>query len=598
MDEKNPAAQPDQPYRTDDQVGSAEQASSVPEPSAQSAAAGAAQPAPTDAPTWSAPAAPAWSTSSQNSVPPTAQDDRAGQGDNQGQAYGERPTYGQNQAYGQNQTYNQDQPYSQNQTYGQDQDYGQNQTYGQDQDYGQNQAYNQGQPYSQNQAYASSQPFQPHGTATMPSWAAPANPAASAQGPRWVWQDDRWVWHDGSAAALPGTQPRRKGRILVASAAVLALVGVGVGIGFGASSLNSNTVAGSGSAVIGQAQNGTGTGGTSNGGTGSNGFGTGSGSTGTGSGSGSTSSSVTGQATSAQSVGVVDINTVLGYQGARAAGTGMILTASGEILTNNHVIDGATSISVTVVSTGKTYTATVVGHDASDDVAVIQLKDASGLSTVSTSTAAAAVGDKVTAVGNAGGLGGTPSAATGTVTAINQSITASDSDGSNSETLTGLIQTDANIQAGDSGGPLYDTAGKVIGMNTAASASNGRATSTTTEGYAITISKALNIAKQIEAGQASSTIHIGETAFLGVGVADSATGGATVSGVIASSPAATAGLVAGDVITAVGGHTVATATSLTTVMSGYHPGDKVALSWTDASGQTHTANVTLIAGPA
>src|SRR3954471_163062 len=119
----------------------------------------------------------------------------------------------------------------------------------------------------------------------------------------------------------------------------------------------------------------------------------------------SSSAAATTTASAAQQVGIVEINTVLQYQNAAAAGTGMVLTSDGEILTNNHVVEGATSISVSISSTGATYDATVVGTDPTDDVAVIQLSDASGLRTANLSTAAASVGDAVTGVGNAGGTG-------------------------------------------------------------------------------------------------------------------------------------------------------------------------------------------------
>ncbi len=293
---------------------------------------------------------------------------------------------------------------------------------------------------------------------------------------------------------------------------------------------------------------------------------------------------------------------MLKYQSAEAAGTGMVLTSTGEVLTNNHVIDGATSIKVTVVSTGKTYTATVVGTDKTDDIAVLQITGASGLATAKIdSSAAVAVGDAVTGVGNAGGVGGTPSAAAGKVTATNQSITASDTDGSNAEKLTGLIETDAAIQAGDSGGPLYNSSGSIIGMDTAASTSSRY--SVTAQGYAIPIGTALNIATQIESGTSTSKIHIGDTAFLGVEIASQSvtgttTSGATVGGVIAGLPAAQAGITAGDVITSVAGHKVASATALSTIMDSLQPGQKVAVVWTTTAGTTHRATVTLVAGPA
>jgi S1-C subfamily serine protease len=296
---------------------------------------------------------------------------------------------------------------------------------------------------------------------------------------------------------------------------------------------------------------------------------------------------------------VVDIRTVLDFGAGKAAGTGIVVSSTGEILTNNHVVQGSTSISVTVVSTGKSYTAAVVGTAPTEDVAVIQLKDASGLAAARLGDSSkVAVGNAVTAVGNAGGTGGVPSAATGTVTAIGQSITASDPTGSNAEQLTDLIQINAPIQAGDSGGPLYASDNRVIGIDTAAS--SPRSTSIT--GFAIPIVKAVSIARQIEAGPASSTIHLGYPAFLGVemgyrGLAQGSSG-AAIAGVVSGSAAAQAGLTAGDTITSVDGSAISSASDLTTAMAGHQPGQQVRLSWSDASSQTHSATITLGAGPA
>jgi len=316
------------------------------------------------------------------------------------------------------------------------------------------------------------------------------------------------------------------------------------------------------------------------------------------------------------------VTSTLGYQGATAKGTGIVLTANGEILTNNHVINGATSVSVTDVGNGKTYKATVVGYDESHDIAVLQLSGASGLTTATTGDSSTVqVGDKVVALGNAGGVGGTPSVAAGSVTALNQSITASDEGSGTSEQLSGLFETNADIQAGDSGGPLVNSHGQVIGIDTAASSGyqfggnggngngfgfgdNGSSSSgqaSTTQGFTIPINTALSIARQIEAGQASSTVHIGETAFLGVGIAssDQQSGtGVTIAGAQSGTPAANAGLTAGDVITSVAGQTVSSGTSIQQVLERYHPGDKVSIAWTDSSGQSHTATVTLATGPA
>ena len=174
--------------------------------------------------------------------------------------------------------------------------------------------------------------------------------------------------------------------------------------------------------------------------------------------------------------GLVDVTSTLGYQGAKAMGTGIVLTSNGEILTNNHVINGATSVSVTDIGNGKTYKATVVGYDVSQDIAVLQLSGASGLTTATTGDSSMVkVGDSVVALGNAGGVGGTPSVAAGSVTALNQSITASDEGAATSEQLSGLIETNADIQAGDSGGSLVNSYGQVIGVDTAASSGSGSA---------------------------------------------------------------------------------------------------------------------------
>src|ERR1019366_1530512 len=244
---------------------------------------------------------------------------------------------------------------------------------------------------------------------------------------------------------------------------------------------------------------------------------------------------------------LVDVNATLGYENEAALGTGMVLTSSGRVLTNNHVINGATSISVTDVGNHKTYSATVVGYDLTGDVAVLQLQGASGLKTVSIGDSATVrVGSPVVALGNAGGTGGTPSVARGKVTSLDQSITAVDEASGASEQLTGLIETSAPIQAGDSGGPLVDASGQVIGMNTAASTGYffGGGTS---QGYAIPSETARTLAAQITSGAASDAVHIGRTAFLGVEVAPFTRGffgvaGAVIAGVWPGTPAESAGL--------------------------------------------------------
>jgi S1-C subfamily serine protease len=329
--------------------------------------------------------------------------------------------------------------------------------------------------------------------------------------------------------------------------------------------------------------------------------------------------------------GLVDVNTTLGDANEKAAGTGLVLTPNGEILTNNHVIDGATQISVTDIGNNQTYQANVVGYDRSDDIAVLQLVNASGLKTVTLADSTkVAQGNQIVAIGNAGGVGGTPSVAGGTVTDLNQSITASDDSDGTSEQLTGLIQVNANVQPGDSGGPLVNTAGQVIGIDTAASAGTQIQASQSGAGFAIPINKANSIGKQINAKQASAVIHIGETGFLGVKVLPPASGngqgqggsgggqfgnggqgqggqfgdggstvpGADVDGTVPGTPADSAGLIDGDVITSLNGKSIASSDALTTAIEAYHPGDNVTLGWTDPQGQSHTASLQLANGPA
>jgi S1-C subfamily serine protease len=401
-----------------------------------------------------------------------------------------------------------------------------------------------------------------------------------------------------AAPAGPPTRPtpsrRRRGATIAVTGTLALAVGLG-GVAIG-QAIGDRTVTGSGTPAAGSAPigqlgwgDGFGNGGTGNRGTGNGGTGGPGGIGGTG-----TDTGTAREATDAESVGVVDITTVIDYGSAEAAGTGVVLTSNGEILTNNHVVDGATKITVTVVSTGRSYAATVVGTDATDDVAVLQLSGASGLSAGTLSTDAVSVGDAVTAVGNAGGTGGTPTATTGTVTALDQSITASDETGSDSEQLTGMIQVDADIQAGDSGGPLYGSDGEVVGIDTAASSGQGAGT----VGFAIPIAKAVAIADRIESGEDSATIQQGTPAFLGVQLAQDPAGGATISGVVDGSPAAEAGLQAGDTITAVGDSTVDSADALSAALAKQDPGDQVRVTWVDGTATTHTATITLIAGPA
>ena len=365
-----------------------------------------------------------------------------------------------------------------------------------------------------------------------------------------------------------------------------------------------------------------------------------------GNGNGNVSSSLNTSAVAAKvEPGVVDITSTLNYQQETAEGTGMVLSKDGVVLTNNHVINGATSIKVTLVTSGKQYKAKVIGYDASQDVALLKLQDASNMKTVSVGNSShVKLGQSVLAIGNAGGQGGTPTVAPGIINATNRTITAGDEGSDTSETLHGMLQTSAQIQAGDSGGPLADASGKVIGMDTAASSSSSASSSTSVMGYAIPINTALSIASKIASGQGSSTIHIGLPAFIGVAVSSPAQGcstgnggfggtggsgsggsgsgsggfgglggngsgnsgsgsGSTSSGalictVYQGTPAASSGLQRSDVITAVNGKSVASENALTQIMTGYKPGQTIKITYQNTSGTSQTTSVKLVEGPA
>ena len=248
-------------------------------------------------------------------------------------------------------------------------------------------------------------------------------------------------------------------------------------------------------------------------------------------------------------------------------------------------------------------------------MALLQLEGASGLKTVSLSNSSKAkVGEAVLALGNAGGKGGLPSTAQGTIQALNQSIKATDQGANTTESLHGMLETNAPIEEGDSGGPLVNGSGQVVGMDTAAGPSEGVGgqDTTTTQGYAIPINQAISIADEISAGKASTTVHIGLSGFIGVNVGDAASpsecgtsqtggalftpavnSGALVCDVIPGAPAQSAGLAGGDVITSVNGVAVSNAAGLTNQMANARPGSQLSVSYVSLSGAKHTTTVTL-----
>lgn len=350
--------------------------------------------------------------------------------------------------------------------------------------------------------------------------------------------------------------------------------------------------------------------------------------------------------------GLVVINTTLQYNSEEAAGTGMVINPAGLVLTNNHVIEDATKVTVTVPATGKTYRATVVGYDKTGDIALIKLRGASRLRTIPVGNSASVkTGNDVVALGNSEGQG-TFIPAAGKITAVNQTITASDQGGTvSSETLHGMIQTNAGIVPGDSGGPLASSAGQVIGMDTAGN-SVSLSQQQTAAGFAIPIDTALTVARQIASGRASSVITIGYPPFVGIftgsgtssnpqvqaqqqqqssGFSDGFGGfggfngfggtttvpscytsntnlavptsiapvssGTLVDGTICGSPAASAGITGGSVITAIDGQSAGSPAHVTSILARYRPGHTISVTWVSPAGRRTTSSIRLAAGP-
>lgn len=285
----------------------------------------------------------------------------------------------------------------------------------------------------------------------------------------------------------------------------------------------------------------------------------------------------------------------------RGAGTGILLGEDGLVLTNNHVIAGSTGVRATHVDTGEDFAAEVLGYDRSRDIAVLQLRDGagrrpSGLPAAPLGDPAGVdVGDLVVAVGNAGGTG-VLTTSPGAVTALDQTITAEDDQGRN-EQLGGVIQIEAGIRPGDSGGPLLDATGRVIGINTAASKSadpdvpGGR-------GFAVPITDALIVADHVRGGTSVDTVHVGPTAVLGVsvGTRTAIPAGAEVLEVLPGTAAEKIRLRPGDVIIRLDDAHIAGVESLTARIDRHGPGDSVVVHWVDASGNRFSATAVLTEG--
>jgi S1-C subfamily serine protease len=334
---------------------------------------------------------------------------------------------------------------------------------------------------------------------------------------------------------------------------------------------------------------------------------------------------------------VVDITATLGYDDETASGTGFFVDPrDGFVLTNNHVIRDATSVTVAIPQTKQTFQAQIVGADASADIAVLRIAPLAGASSAPIGdSATVAVGSTVVAIGNRAGAGGPPVLAPGVISATGRTIQAADGAAGFTETLHNMLQTTAKIQPGDSGGPLADSAGVVIGVDTAAGAGGAES------GYAIPINTAMSAERQIVSGRAAPGIVLGVGGFLGVIVPSTTTAspraqaaeerslgtdpvgsasqigclpteagagapasvapvnsGALVDGVLCGTAADAAGLTAGDVIITVDGRAVSSPDALTAIVDACRPGSMVTVTWVSPSDATRTSRVRLDAAPA
>jgi S1-C subfamily serine protease len=331
---------------------------------------------------------------------------------------------------------------------------------------------------------------------------------------------------------------------------------------------------------------------------------------------------------------VVDVTSALRYNAETAEGTGFVINATdGLILTNNHVIRGATTVTVTLTSNGREFPARIVGEDVTADVALLQIQDPAGLATAAIGNSSALPpGSPVLAIGNQAGVGGAPTVAPGVITGKGQTIQANDASSSFTETLHDMLVTNAHVAPGDSGGPLADAQGQVIGMVTAAGTSSPNA------GYAIPINYALAAARLIAVGRSAPGVIIGPQAFLGIVTAGSgpqkrasgvsspqgapspASGapaclqtsaaatlpgrtapvrsGALVYGVLCGTGAEAAGLAAGDVITSANGRPVTSPGGLTAIVNGCRVGALVPVTWVSAAGKRQIRLVRLDLAPA
>jgi S1-C subfamily serine protease len=294
------------------------------------------------------------------------------------------------------------------------------------------------------------------------------------------------------------------------------------------------------------------------------------------------SSTVAGQALDLQGIlakaGPAVVSIRASGPGGSGAGTGVVITADGEVLTNAHVVRGANTVRVRLEGEAQSREATIVGSDGVNDLALLKIRDASALPTAELGDSASVkVGDDVVAIGNALGLQGEPTVTRGIVSATDRTL----------DTLTGLIQHDAAINPGNSGGPLLNRSGQVIAINTATA---GQGTGI---GFAIPVDHAKTVIERLRRGETAPPVG-----WLGVQTTDPDDGsrGALITAVVSGQPADAAGLRQDDLITAVDGTPVTGAADLGGLVREHQPGQRSTITVT-RNGQSRTFEVTFGSKP-
>jgi S1-C subfamily serine protease len=281
-----------------------------------------------------------------------------------------------------------------------------------------------------------------------------------------------------------------------------------------------------------------------------------------------------------------------------SAGTGIVLTSSGLVLTDEHVVTDAESVTAQIGGTGDTYQAALIGVDLAEDVALLQLEKASHLATATLGrSASVGIGEQVVVIGYPNDTA--PASVGGRVIGLGDSVDVTDNSydqGTTNEskvTYSGMLHSTAHSLSGQSGGPVVDGAGRVVGMDQVGGDSDD---------FDIPIDRALAAAREIAAGHANADIVIGAPADLGLvarnWTSSSGAAGAKVTTVYSGTPAQSIGLRRGDVVTAIDGAAIASAVELRQVLLHHRPGDRVSVGWTDSGGHRHTVRVTLMAGSA